>query len=261
MAVYRDAKIPVLSPASTNPSLTLSKNNPLFFRTIPHDAAQAELQAEFIQKHLKAKSVAVVHDKGDYGKGLAELVKENLEKKGITITLFEGITTGAIDYSALVRKISRSKPDVVAFGGYHPEGSKIVTQSRKRRMKSRFISGDGLKDPSFIKIGGKYVEGYYVSSPSDISTIPITIEVNKELKSRKQQSGNFGLQAHAAISAVFAAIKKSNSLKPSVFSKTLRSNAVSTTLGNIHFDQNGDIIGSGFSIYQVQKGKFVAIDW
>jgi branched-chain amino acid transport system substrate-binding protein len=261
LSVYRDNKIPVISPSATNPDITMSGQNPLFFRTIPHDAAQAVLQAKFINEYLKAKTVAVIHDKGDYGKGLATLVKENLEKAGINIVLFEGITPGAVDYSALVRKIKAANPDVVAFGGYHPEGSKIVTQSRKKGIKSHFISGDGLKDPSFIKIGGKYAEGYFVSSPSDISNIPATIEVTAALKEKGQQPGNFGLQAHAGFTAIVHAIEKTKSTDPDKLAAALRSDSVSTTLGKISFDERGDVVGSGFAIYKVMDGKFVEINW
>ncbi len=261
LSVYRDNNIPVISPSATNPDITMSGQNPLFFRTIPHDAAQAVLQAKFIVEFLKAKTVAVIHDKGDYGKGLATLVKQNLEKSGVNIVLFEGITPGAVDYSALVRKIKAAKPDVVAFGGYHPEGSKIVTQSRKKDIKASFISGDGLKDPSFIKIGGKYAEGYFVSSPSDISNIPATKEVTAALKERNQQPGNFGLQAHAAITTIFHAIEKSESTEAAKLAAVLRSDSVSTTLGEISYDDKGDVVGSGFAIYQVTNGQFNEVSW
>ena len=261
LSVYRDNNMPVISPSATNPDITMGGQNPLFFRTIPHDAAQAVLQAKFIDEFLKAKTVAVIHDKGDYGKGLATLVKEGLEKRGINIVLFEGVTPGAVDYSALVRKIKAANPEVVAFGGYHPEGSKIVTQSRKKDITAHFISGDGLKDPSFIKIGGEYAEGYFVSSPSDISNIPATVEVTAALKAKGQKPGNFGLQAHAGIMTVFHAIEKSESTKAEDIAKVLRADSVSTTLGNISFDAKGDVLGSGFAIYKVINGEFVELKW
>ncbi|MDH5560625.1 MAG: branched-chain amino acid ABC transporter substrate-binding protein [Deltaproteobacteria bacterium] len=261
MSVYRAVKIPVISPSATNPSLTLENKNPNFFRTIPHDAAQANLQVDFITRHLKAKKVAIVHDKGDYGKGLATLVAEGLKQKKVEIVIFEGITPGAVDYSALIRKVKHANPDVVAFGGYHPEGSKIVTQARKRNIKASFISGDGLKDPSFIKIGRKFVEGYYVSSPADISKVEISREITRILKSKNQKAGNFGLQAHAAVTAIFNAVKKTNSTDPEKLQKALRSEKIDTTLGMISFDKNGDILGSGFSMYQVRDGQFVPVKW
>jgi branched-chain amino acid transport system substrate-binding protein len=261
MAVYNEAGIPVISSSATNPSLTLEGKNAMFFRTIPHDKAQASLQAKFITQHLKAKKVAIIHDKGDYGKGLANLVKEGLDATDVEVVLFEGLTPGALDYSALVQKIKQAEPDVVAFGGYHPEGSKVVTQSRKKGITAAFISGDGLKDPSFIKITGEYAEGYYVSSPVDISVIEMTKKVSADLKQRGQDPGNFGLQTYAAAIALFNAIEKSGSVKPQDIAAKLKSEKVSTTLGDISFDQSGDVIGSGFSIYQVKDGIYEEVDW
>ncbi|MCP4751841.1 MAG: branched-chain amino acid ABC transporter substrate-binding protein [Proteobacteria bacterium] len=261
MSVYRDNDIPVVSPSATAPILTLSGKNSLFFRTIPHDAAQAVLQIQFILENLKAKKVAVVHDKSDYGKGLSTLIKEGLEKADVNIVLFEGISPDADDYSTVVREIKETDPDVVAFGGYHPEGSKIVTQSRRKNITAHFISGDALKDPSFIEMGGKYAEGVYISSTIDISRNPATIEVTKALSKRGQRPGNYGLQAHAGITAVFNAIEKSGSTKAKDIGKILRSESVSTTLGNISFDEKGDVVGSGFTIYRIDHGRFVNVKW
>ena len=61
--------------------------------------------------------------------------------------------------------------------------------------------------------------------------------------------------------ALFNAIEKANSTKGEDIGKMLRSESVSTTLGNISFDQYGDVVGSGFAIYQVQNGEFTAVDW
>ena len=55
------------------------------------------------------------------------------------MVLYEGITPGEVDYSAVVQKIKRSDAEAVIFGGHHPEASKIVTQMRKKRMDTIFI--------------------------------------------------------------------------------------------------------------------------
>ncbi len=260
LSVYRGKKLLVISPSATLPSLTLNGQNPYFFRTIPHDAVQAIRQADFIVDKLKYKQIAIVHDKGDYGKGLAHQLKEALKKRGITPLLFEGVTPGAVDYSALIHKLKRLRPQIVAFGGYHPEASKIVTQARKKGLKMDFISGDGVKDPSFLKIGRQFVEGYYATSPADISTQPLTLEVLKKLKARGQTPGNFGLQAHAAFTALVKAIQAAHSTDPDQIKAALQKNEAQTTLGKIRFDAKGDVIGSGFSVYQVKKGAFIAVD-
>ena len=61
------------------PALTQSGDYPNFFRTIASDDAQARLEVDFALDILGLKKIAVIHDKGDYGKGLAEFAKEFLE--------------------------------------------------------------------------------------------------------------------------------------------------------------------------------------
>ena len=160
LGIYKDSKIIAMSPSATNPALTQSGDYPNFYRTIASDDAQARLQVEFALDVLKVKKIAVLHDKGDYGKGLAEFAKGFLEKSpNAKVVLYEGITPGAVDYSAIVQKIRRKRAEAVIFGGYHPEASKIVSQMRKKRMKTAFISDDGVKDDTFIKVAQKYAEG------------------------------------------------------------------------------------------------------
>ena len=79
--------------------------------------------------------------------------------------LFEGITPGAVDYSAVIQKINRAGADAVIFGGYHPEASKLVAGMRKKKMDTVFISDDGVKDDTFIKVAGEYAEGVYATGP------------------------------------------------------------------------------------------------
>jgi len=106
LGIYKDSKIIAMSPSATNPDLTQSGDYPNFFRTIASDDAQAKLEVEFALDVLKVTKIAVLHDKGDYGKGLAEFAKGFLEKdKRATVVLYEGITPGAVDYSAVVQKI------------------------------------------------------------------------------------------------------------------------------------------------------------
>ncbi|OGH01024.1 MAG: hypothetical protein A2600_01180 [Candidatus Lambdaproteobacteria bacterium RIFOXYD1_FULL_56_27] len=257
LPIYQNAKIPLLSPSATSPELTLSGNFPYFFRTIPHDAAQAVLEAQFITQVLKAKTVVVIHDKGDYGKGLAELVDQELKKRSVQVLLFEGVTPGAVDYSALIRKVKRLSPEVVVFGGYHPEATKIVSQAKQKGITAKFISGDGVKDPSFLKIGREAVEGYYATSPADLSTVPLAKSVTADLEKKGESPGNFGLAAHAAFGALAAAIAAVQSTDPDQIKAQLHQAKVDSTLGTISFDPHGDVVGAGFSVYQVQGGVFV----
>lgn len=261
LPIYRDAKVLVISPSATTPALTQSGEYPNFYRTIAADDAQAKAEVDFALGALKAKKIAVIHDKGDYGKGLAGFAKTFIEQSGkAEVVLFEGVTPGAVDYSAVVQKIKRSAADAVIFGGYHPEASKIVGQMRQKRMTIPFVSDDGVKDDTFIKVAGKDAEGVYATGPADVSKNPIAKEYREKFKKAAgSDPGSFYDNALAAALALTNAIAKAGSTDPEAMAKVLHNSEVATPFGPVKFDAKGEPIGIGFSIYQVQNGQYTVV--
>ncbi len=260
LTLYRDAGKIIMSSSATNVELTKSGSYPNFFRTISPDDSQAMLQVEFAMNTLKVKKVAIVHDKGDYGKGLAEFAKVFFGQKGMPPVLFEGITPGAVDYSAIVQKIKSSGADAVLYGGYHPEAAKIVSTMKKKKMKAVFISDDGVRDDTFIKVAGKYSEGVYATGPIDTSKNAMAIEaIEKHKKAYGSAPGAFYLNAYAAAICLLEAIEKAGSTNAETIGKTLRGTWFDTPLGKISFDERGDALGIGFAMYQVVKGRYVEV--
>lgn len=261
LPIYGEADVIVVSPSATNPDLTQSGDYPNFYRTIASDDAQARTEVDFAVNVIKAKKIAVIHDKGDYGKGLAEFAKKFIEQGAqAEVVLFEGVTPGAVDYSAVVQKIKRTRADAVIFGGYHPEASKIVTQMRKKKMTTVFISDDGVKDNTFIKVAGKYAEGVYATGPADVSSNPITKQYRDEyMKKFGEEPGAFFDNAVTATLVVTNAIKNAGSTKAKDIAKVLHTQVAQTPFGEIMFDERGDAIGVGFSMYQVKDGQYVQV--
>ena len=263
---YKNAGILVISPSATNPDLTLAGKYPNFFRTIAHDLKQAELLVNFATKKLSVKKAAVIHDKQDYGKGLAEGIKANLEKAGVEVALFEGITAGATEYSALISKLKQAgvdQPDTAVFyGGYHTEGSKILSGARRSGNQAKFLGGDGLKDPTFLETAKNFSLYFYASAPADTSMLPSAISFVEQYKQEfNEDVGVFSLAGYAAVQVVSAALKATGtSTDLSKLSSELTSSTVSTAIGDISFDQKGDVVGTGFAIYQVRPG-FVKADF
>ena len=79
LGIYKEGHVIAMSPSATNTELTLSGKYPNFYRTIGYDKNQAKLAVDFAIKNLNLKKIAVLHDKGDYGKGFAEEAKKNIE--------------------------------------------------------------------------------------------------------------------------------------------------------------------------------------
>ncbi|THB78134.1 MAG: branched-chain amino acid ABC transporter substrate-binding protein [Desulfobacteraceae bacterium] len=260
--LYKDANLIVISPASTNDDLTLKGEHPNFFRTIAYDGAQADLMTSFAKNDLKAKKIALVHDKGDYGKGQMELAKAYFEKLGgVEIVLFEGVTTGAVDYTAIVQKIKRSKAEVTMWGGYHSDASKIVGLIKKKRVKTTFFGGDGIIGDNFTTLAGKYSEGVYATGPNDTSGNPLYQEISKKhQKKYGEDPGTFFHNAYACVQALANAAEKAGSLDYDKMHAALKANKIDSPIGKIGFDQNGDVIGAGFSVYKVIDGKYTQVN-
>ncbi|MCG8533029.1 MAG: branched-chain amino acid ABC transporter substrate-binding protein [Desulfovibrionales bacterium] len=256
--IYKDAELLVLSGASTNDDLTLKGLHPNFFRTIAYDGAQADLMSSFVKNELKAKKVALIHDKGDYGKGQMELARAAFEKLGgVEVVLFEGVTTGALDFSAIVQKIKRSRAEVTLWGGYHSDASKIIQLLKKKRVKTTVFGGDGIFSDNFTALAGKYSEGVYATGPNDTSTNPLHKAITlKHQKRYKEDPGTFFYNAYTCMQALAVAAERAGSLDYNAMRAAMFQLRVDSPLGPIGFDKNGDVVGAGFSVYRVVNGKY-----
>ena len=201
LGIYKEASIIAISPSATNPPLTQSGDYPNFYRTIAPDDDQGKLAATFATDKLGAKKIAILHDKGDYGKGFADFSKAAIEAGGkADVVLFEGITPGAMDYSAIVQKIRKEGADAVIFGGYHPEASKLVGQMKKKRVKVPFVGPDGVKGDGFLEIAGKNAEGVYATGPMDVSAYAENKKAKADYQAKfGKEPGTFFDQGYAAM--------------------------------------------------------------
>jgi len=257
LPIYEDSGIVAISPSATNPGLA---DFPNFFRTIATDQIQGRIQADYLVNELGVKRVAVIHDKGDYGKGLAEYAREYLMDAGVDVVMFEGITVGAVDYSAIINRVGAENVDAIVYGGYHPEASKLVDQGRQAGLLIPFISGDGVKDDTFINVAGSAAEGVFATGPTDTSSNPMdAMAAQEHIDKYGTEPGAFFMNAYAATLALINAIEKAGSTDYDAIVAALKSNYVDTPLGSISFADNGDPIGVGFSVYQVRDQEYVQV--
>jgi branched-chain amino acid transport system substrate-binding protein len=258
LPTYTEADILVMSPSATDSDLTLSGAYPTFYRTIAPNNAQAAAIVDFVTNVLEVKKVALLHDKGDYGKGLAEDARSLIQQEAkVEVMLFEGITPGAVDYSAVVQKIRRARVDAVIYGGYHPEASKLVTQMRRRKMDTLFISDDGVKDDTFIRVAGRHAEGVYATGPKDVSGNTLTKHYRQAYTEKYGgEPGPFFDNAVTAVLALTNALEKAKSTDSQALAEVLRNQVTRTPFGEIMFNEQGDAIGVGYSMYVVKNGVF-----
>lgn len=208
--VLDKAHIVSISPSATAAKV-VSRGLPTVYRTAFSDNIQGVVDADFLSKQLNLKKVAIIHDGSVYGEGLAEVVKGQLEKDGVTVTDFEGITVGEKDFRATLTKIAANQPDGIFFGGFWPEGAVLVTQKAEVGLKDAvFMGADGMKEVKYIETGGDSAQGTYASFGSAAgqgSTYP-DFEKAMLAAGAKKENILFSPQTFDAVHVLAEALKK-----------------------------------------------------
>ena len=161
--IAQAAKIPMISPASTNPKVT--ETGAYIFRTCFIDPFQGPVMARFARERLRAKRVAlVVSTSSAYSIGLAKFFREAFVANGGTIVLEQKYSEGDKDFKAQLTAIKAAGVDAVFNPGYYNEGALIVRQARDLGLTLPIFGADSWEAEALIQLGGKAVEGAYLCS-------------------------------------------------------------------------------------------------
>src|ERR1700757_4528555 len=258
-AVYNEAGVLQMTPASTNPALTddaAKKGWNNVFRSCGRDDVQGGVAGKYLADRFKGKKVAIVHDKTAYGKGIADETLKAMNKAGLKETMYEAITQGDKDFTALISKMKQEKIDVIYFGGYQTEGGLIVRQARDQGLKAQFIGADALATEEFWKITGPAGEGTLMTFPPDPRKVPTAKAVVDKFTSEGYDPEAYTLYTYAAIQAFAAAADKAKSLKVDDLSRALKSMTVDTVLGPLSWDKKGDVTNPKYVFYVWKDGKY-----
>ncbi len=159
MPIYEKAGIVMVSASATNPPLTKSGSQ-VFNRVCFTDDMQADFASKYVYNNLGKKSVAVMHDGGAYGKGLADMFAENFAKLGGTVVASEAITPGETDYSAPLAAIAAKNPELIYYGGYAAEAAVLTNQMDQAGLADAVIFGcDGTYGQEYLNLTGQNSEG------------------------------------------------------------------------------------------------------
>lgn len=156
--IFEKAFIPMMSPSATGANLTV--DNDVFNRLVFQDSAQGVFAAEFILNTLKFSKIAIIHDGGDYGKGIADTVVSTLRDAGIEPVAYESITAGEADYGAVLAAVASTKPEIIYYGGFTAELSVLLNQKAQFGLAGTPIfSDDGAFGVEVLEKAGANAEG------------------------------------------------------------------------------------------------------
>ncbi|HEY7676648.1 MAG TPA: branched-chain amino acid ABC transporter substrate-binding protein [Candidatus Methylomirabilis sp.] len=257
--VYREAKLAMISPANTNPVVT-DRGLPSVSRVCGRDDVQGAVAAEFAAKELKAKSIYIVHNKNQYGQGIAEFVQSTAKRLGLQVLGFEG-TEERANFDPILTPIRAKNPDVIFFGGEYPQAAPLFRQAREKGIKAKFMGPDGLDSTELLKLGGEGVVGmHYTTVAGGVKEYPKAKDFAEEYRKKFGKDPEpFAAQSYDAtaigLKAIEAALKETGGNLPTreAVAKAVRAVKYSGITGNIEFDEKGDPKKATYLIYQVGK--------
>ncbi len=248
--IYEDEGILMITAASTNPSIT-EKGYQMIFRTIGRDDQQGPFAGKWIVDHIKPQRIAIIHDKQQYGEGLATAVKAVLDDAGANVVMFEGITSGDKDFSALIGKLKKENIDFVYYGGYHPELGLILRQSVEKGFTPQFMGPEGVSNKEIVSIGGQGAEGLLVTQPRSFDKDPKNVKLSDAIKAKGQDpSGLFVFPAYSAVQIMADTIAAVGEVDTEKMAAHMRSNNFATPTGELAFDAKGDLKEFEFGVFK-----------
>lgn len=253
--VYAENGIMQITPASTNPNFT-ERGLWNTFRTCGRDDQQGAVAGAYIAEKFKGVPVAVIHDKTTYGQGLADETKKAMNGLGVTEVVYEGITVGDKDFSALISKMKNAGVGVVYFGGLHTEAGLLMRQMADQGVKAPLMSGDGITSNELASIGGDAVIGTLMTFPPDPRKNPAAADVVKKFRDASFEPEAYTLYSYAALQIFAAAAKAAGSTDAEAVATAAKEKGpFKTVIGDIGFDAKGDITRPDYVMYEWKKGE------
>ena len=248
--LYDANKVVSVGYGCTAVRLTMDKQRPYFFRTAGRDDTQSEFFAKFAVETLGAKTIAVMHDNQDYGKGVAadaiKFLQPYVDAGQVKVVYYDAITPGESDYSAAVSQIKALNPDVWFYTAYYSEAALLLKQGREAGVTSIFVGNNSVPTPEFEKIAGaKVIAGsIHLNEPMpQFLGFPESKAFLDAYKAKYNElpGSIWAVYAADALNALVAAIGKAGSTDPDKVAAAMRSMTDATGItGPLLFTERGD---------------------
>jgi branched-chain amino acid transport system substrate-binding protein len=259
METYKDLPFNVITGTASDVAIT-QKGYRNFFRVNATDAAQAPLAARFLTEKLGAQKIALIYADNDYGRGLRDQMNKALSALGQKPALSVEIKEAAPTQAQAVAQIKAAGPDAVFLAGYETEGYILLPELREAGVTVPFVCSDGCLPYAFIDESGPAAEGAYVSA---ITPEIRAVADEKWWKAYQQvenrNPGAYSAAGYSAMAVLAQGIKDAKSLDRAKVSDALHRLQLTTLVGEVAYDDRGDLRQQKVYVFQVQDGRYVQV--
>jgi len=214
-SVTAPAHIPQISPSSTSPAITELEDDDYVFRTCVSDALQGVVQAQ-LARNLGYKKISIIYVNNAYGKGLANVFKDNFEDEEHKVVAMIPYEENKPSYRGEVEQALRGQPDAINLIGYPVDGTKMIIEALELGFEGDFIFPDGMKGegvspgpacPADGACDEQYLEGSFGTAPGALE-VAARADFERDYTAKFGASGiPFRAEAYDAVILIALAIQ------------------------------------------------------
>lgn len=259
MEVYQSLPIIVVTPTASETSIT-QRGYGNFFRVNANDSVQAQVDAGFLVNTLGARRIAVLHNDTEYGVGLGREMSAALTGLGAEVALTRQVAEGQERYDAEVSAVQDANPDAIFYAGYEIEAPYLRAALVQAGVTQPMLASDGAFLSATIDEAGGAAEGMYVSA---FAPSPATVADSQWIKEYQaidfRNPDTYSINGYSALMLLAEGVKKANSLDADQIAAALRGSSISSLLGELRYDNQGDLADPTVYIFQVKDNAFVQV--
>jgi branched-chain amino acid transport system substrate-binding protein len=195
----------------------------------------------YLADHWPDQKIAILHDNTTFGKGIAEFTKAQLNRRGVTETIYQAYVPGRNNYGAEIDALQAAGITVAFIGGYPTEIALMARAAGDRGYPLQVVAGLGLTSEDFGLIAGPAAEGAVFVDVADPRGRAGAAPVVERFRASGYEPEGYTLYAYAAVQVWAQAAEKAGSLDLQAMIGALREHQFDTLLGPIDFDEKGDL--------------------
>jgi branched-chain amino acid transport system substrate-binding protein len=257
MAESRRAEIPNFTGGEA--AAITAQGNPYVFRTSFGQSTSFPKLARYINS--KAKTLAVIYQNNDFGKGGRDAIFKNLE--GTTTKIVADISTEPLqlDFSSAVIKAKQSNADALFVYVTEEESARVLRELRKQGWSKPVIGETTLTGQKVIELAGDASTGVlgHVGLTVDAPIPEMLAFKGKFYQAYKYIPDHNGIKGYMGVYTLKAAIEKAGKLDRKAVAKAMKGLVVSAkkypgVIMDVRFDDKGDLDRESFLV-EVKNGR------
>jgi branched-chain amino acid transport system substrate-binding protein len=260
MGIYKDLPIVVITPTASEVGLT-RQGYRNFFRVNADNALQAKVGADYLVNKLGAKKVAVLYNDDPYGIDLGKLVAGELARLGVQVPYLQQVKVEQNRFASEVAKVKAAGVDAVYYAGYEVECPYLRADLRDAGLSGlTFMASDGCFLAATIDNSDGAAEGMYVTgfAPSPKTAVDQAwTQAYQAVEYRNPDT--YSVNGYSAMQVLVEGARKAGSLNSAKVADAIRSLYLTTPLGKVQYQDNGDLRDAKIYTFQVKNGEFIQV--